>query len=126
MAFGGLSPKNSAVASGGIGRHTMAPALASAVARGCRLVSVSPLRTDTDASLGAEWIAPVPGTDADPQPRADQVRRLGAAGVIVAASLWRLRRPLNRAAEDSARLFATAREHPSKSCACCQSSLAKW
>ena len=35
VAFGGLSPKNSAVASGGIGRHTMAPALASAVARGC-------------------------------------------------------------------------------------------
>ena len=64
VAFGGLSPKNSAVASGGIGRHTMAPALASAVARGCRLVSVSPLRGDTDASLGAEWIAPVPGTDA--------------------------------------------------------------
>src|SRR5215471_21523903 len=64
VAFGGLSPKNSAVASGGIGRHTMAPALASAVARGCRVVSVSPLRSDTDASLGAEWIAPVPGTDA--------------------------------------------------------------
>jgi biotin/methionine sulfoxide reductase len=64
VAFGGLSPKNSAVASGGIGRHTMAPALTSAVARGCRLVSVSPLRSDTDASLGAEWIAPVPGTDA--------------------------------------------------------------
>ena len=64
VAFGGLSPKNSAVASGGIGRHTMAPALASAVARGCRIISVSPLRSDTDASLGAEWIAPVPGTDA--------------------------------------------------------------
>jgi biotin/methionine sulfoxide reductase len=64
VAFGGLSPKNSAVGSGGIGRHTMASALASAVARGCRLVSVSPLRTDIHASLGAEWIAPVPGTDA--------------------------------------------------------------
>ena len=63
VAFGGLSPKNSAVASGGIGRHTTAPALASAVARGCRLVSVSPLRSDTDAALGAEWIAPVPGSD---------------------------------------------------------------
>ena len=37
VAFGGLSPKNSAVASGGIGRHTVAPALTSAVARGCRL-----------------------------------------------------------------------------------------
>src|SRR5579862_1131161 len=48
VAFGGLSPKNSAVASGGIGRHVMGPALAAAVARGCRLVSVSPLRTDTD------------------------------------------------------------------------------
>jgi biotin/methionine sulfoxide reductase len=64
VAFGGLSPKNSAVASGGIGRHVMGPALAAAVARGCRLVSVSPLRTDTDLRLGAEWIAPVPGTDA--------------------------------------------------------------
>jgi biotin/methionine sulfoxide reductase len=63
VAFGGLSPKNSAVASGGIGRHVMGQALASAVARGCRLVSVSPLRTDTDISLGAEWIAAVPGTD---------------------------------------------------------------
>src|SRR5206468_3311978 len=64
VAFGGLSPKNSAVASGGIGRHVMGPALSAAVARGCRLVSVSPLRTDTDLRLGAEWIAPVPGTDA--------------------------------------------------------------
>ena len=64
VAFGGLSPKNSAVASGGIGRHTMGQALASAVARGCQLVSVSPLRGDTDISLGAEWIAPVPDTDA--------------------------------------------------------------
>ena len=64
VAFGGLSPKNSAVASGGIGRHTMGQALASAVARGCQLVSVCPLRSDTDISLGAEWIAPVPGTDA--------------------------------------------------------------
>ena len=63
VAFGGLSPKNSAVASGGIGRHTMGQALTSAVARGCQLVSVSPLRSDTDISLGADWIAPVPGTD---------------------------------------------------------------
>src|SRR5437764_1506115 len=39
-------------------------AWAAAVARGCRLVSVSPLRSDTDRRLGAEWIAPVPGTDA--------------------------------------------------------------
>jgi hypothetical protein len=31
-------------------------------------------------------IASVTGTDADPQPRIDQVRRLEAAGVIVAAS----------------------------------------
>src|SRR6204780_1613024 len=64
VAFGGLSPKNSAVAAGGIGRHTTAATLAAAVARGCRLVSVSPLRTDIDARLGAEWIAPAPGTDA--------------------------------------------------------------
>ena len=35
---------------------------------------------------GAPIIASVTGTDADPQPRADQVRRLEAAGVTVAAS----------------------------------------
>jgi FdrA protein len=35
---------------------------------------------------GAPIIASVTGADADPQPRGDQVRRLEAAGVIVAAS----------------------------------------
>jgi hypothetical protein len=81
VAFGGLSPKNSAVASGGIGRHTMGQALTAAVARGCRLVSVSPLRTDTDISLGAEWIAPVPvPPPPGPRPAARGVRQAADRG----------------------------------------------
>ena len=34
-----------------------------AAARGCRFVSVSPLRTDMPDESGAEWIAATPGTD---------------------------------------------------------------
>ena len=38
--------------------------MSAARARGCRFVSVSPLRDDTPAEAQAEWIAPRPGTDA--------------------------------------------------------------
>jgi biotin/methionine sulfoxide reductase len=35
--------------------------MSAARARGCRFVSVSPLRDDTPAEAQAEWIAPRPG-----------------------------------------------------------------
>ena len=38
--------------------------MSAARARGCRFVSVSPLRDDTPTEARAEWIAPQPGTDA--------------------------------------------------------------
>ncbi|WP_031468220.1 molybdopterin-dependent oxidoreductase [Sciscionella sediminilitoris] len=63
VAFGGLSPKNSAVAPGGIGRHDLGSWLSAAHDRGCRFVSLSPLRDDTFGALGAEWLAPIPGSD---------------------------------------------------------------
>lgn len=63
VAFGGLSPKNAAVSPGGVSRHNMRTWIAAARARGCRFVSVSPLRDDTPAESEAEWIAPLPGTD---------------------------------------------------------------
>ncbi|PSK88949.1 biotin/methionine sulfoxide reductase [Murinocardiopsis flavida] len=63
VAFGGLSPKNSAVGPGGVGRHEQASWSAAARTRGCRFVSVSPLRDDTAADLDAEWIAARPGSD---------------------------------------------------------------
>ncbi|WP_425838422.1 molybdopterin-dependent oxidoreductase [Streptomyces fractus] len=64
LAFGGLSEKNSAVGPGGIGRHPARAAIRRAVANGCRFVDVSPLADDTYADAKAEWIAPLPGTDA--------------------------------------------------------------
>jgi biotin/methionine sulfoxide reductase len=64
VAFGGLSPKNAAVATGGVSRHNARGWVSAARARGCRFVSVSPIRDDTAAEALAEWIAPRPGTDA--------------------------------------------------------------
>ncbi|WP_432509258.1 molybdopterin-dependent oxidoreductase [Kineococcus auxinigenes] len=64
LAFGGLPAKNSEVASGGISRHEIAGRLRGAKARGAQFVLVSPLRDDLAAELDAQWIAPVPGTDA--------------------------------------------------------------
>ncbi|HZC89417.1 MAG TPA: molybdopterin-dependent oxidoreductase, partial [Mycobacterium sp.] len=64
VAFGGLSPKNAAVTPGGVSRHHTRGWIAAARARGCRFVSVGPLRDDTPGEAQADWIAPRPGTDA--------------------------------------------------------------
>ncbi|MBT2588452.1 molybdopterin-dependent oxidoreductase [Arthrobacter sp. ISL-95] len=64
VAFGGLSEKNSGIGPGGIGRHVARNAITDAVARGCRFIDVSPIADDTYAEAKAEWIAPVPGSDA--------------------------------------------------------------
>lgn len=64
VAFGGLSPKNSAVSPGGVSRHNTRTWIGAARARGCRFISISPLRDDIPAEAQAEWIAPRPGTDA--------------------------------------------------------------
>ncbi|WP_227982151.1 molybdopterin guanine dinucleotide-containing S/N-oxide reductase [Nocardia spumae] len=64
VAFGGISPKNAAVNPGGVSRHHTHDWLARAHERGCRFVTVTPLRDDISASAHAEWITPRPGTDA--------------------------------------------------------------
>ena len=64
VAFGGISGKNSVVSPGGVGEHGTRSALAAARERGCRFVSVSPLRDDTPAEAEPRWLAPRPGTDA--------------------------------------------------------------
>ncbi|MFI6169609.1 molybdopterin guanine dinucleotide-containing S/N-oxide reductase [Nocardia sp. NPDC051052] len=63
VAFGGLSPKNSAVSPGGVSRHNTRGWIGAARARGCRFVSISPLRDDIPAAAEAEWLAPRPGSD---------------------------------------------------------------
>ncbi|SDY81559.1 biotin/methionine sulfoxide reductase [Saccharopolyspora shandongensis] len=64
VCFGGIAAKNSQVNSGGISRHSVAGHLRRAWARGARFTLVGPLRDDLAAELDAEWLAPVPGTDA--------------------------------------------------------------
>lgn len=63
LAFGGMALKNSRVASGGISQHIERDSMAAAARRGCRFISISPLRSDLPEEAKAEWLAPVPGTD---------------------------------------------------------------
>ncbi len=79
LSFGGMALKNSRVASGGISRHIERVSMARAAARGCRFVSVSPLRGDMPTESRAEWLAIVPGTDT--------AMMLGMAHVLVTEGL---------------------------------------
>jgi len=63
LAFGGMALKNSQTAAGGISAHVERGAMRRAAARGCRFVSISPLRSDLPDEAAFEWLAPVPGTD---------------------------------------------------------------
>ena len=79
VMFGGLPVKNAQVTSGGVGRHTMPGALRAAKARGVAFVSISPIRSDAMPEIGAEWLAPRPGTD--------MAVMLGLAHTLVAEGL---------------------------------------
>ncbi|WP_449277036.1 molybdopterin-dependent oxidoreductase [Leucobacter sp. GX24907] len=63
VAFGGLSEKNTAISSGGIGNHYSREFVERARANGCTFVDVTPIRDDTFGVADAEWIAPLPGSD---------------------------------------------------------------
>ena len=63
LAFGGMALKNSRVASGGVSRHVERDAMRDAAARGCRFVSISPLKSDLPDEVSFEWLPAVPNTD---------------------------------------------------------------
>jgi len=63
VCFGGIPLKNTMVSPGGATRHPARDHLRAARARGAEFVLVSPLRDDMPDFVGAEWLAPVPGTD---------------------------------------------------------------
>jgi biotin/methionine sulfoxide reductase len=63
VAFGGIGTKNTQVEPGGAGQHSTAYWLHQLKDAGVQVVSVTPLREDTPAFLGAEWLAPRPNTD---------------------------------------------------------------
>ncbi|MEM9148637.1 MAG: molybdopterin-dependent oxidoreductase [Pseudomonadota bacterium] len=63
VMFGGLPLRNAQISGGGVGRHRLRGELEACRAAGVRFVNLSPLRSDAPDALGAEWLAPRPGTD---------------------------------------------------------------
>ncbi len=63
IAFGGLSPKNWHVTSGGAGNHHMPRYICSARKSGTKFIVVSPVADDIPDGSDAQWIAPRPGSD---------------------------------------------------------------
>ncbi len=63
MMFGGASPKNAQVSSGGLSRHALREGILACRDNGAELVSISPIRDDTALEAGAQWWAPRPQSD---------------------------------------------------------------
>lgn len=63
VAFGGLSPKNWRVTSGGAGNHHMPGHIQTARKKGTKFIIVSPMADDIPEGSDAQWIAPRPGSD---------------------------------------------------------------
>lgn len=63
VAFGGMALKNMRVASGGISKHIERDSLRTAAKRGCRFVSVSPIKSDMPEEANFEWFPISPATD---------------------------------------------------------------
>lgn len=63
LCFGGISGRTAQIASAGTSFHEVESALATAIAKGMKVIGVSPSRSDFEDMPGAEWIAIRPGTD---------------------------------------------------------------
>ncbi len=63
VMFGGASAKNMRVTTGGAGSHEAKGWLQAARARDVEFVNISPLRTDIQEELNAQWLPIRPGTD---------------------------------------------------------------
>jgi biotin/methionine sulfoxide reductase len=63
VGFGGVPTRNAQISAGGTGRHRTHEALMQARDAGVEFVNISPLRSDMDEDLGADWLAPRPGSD---------------------------------------------------------------
>lgn len=63
LAFGGMPLRNSQISAGGVGRHRTREALLQASQAGVQFVNISPIRSDMQPELNAQWLAPRPCTD---------------------------------------------------------------
>ena len=63
VMFGGVPRKNAQVSSGGISRHILRESLDAACRAGADLISISPIRDDTEADPAPRWLPIRPNTD---------------------------------------------------------------
>ena len=63
VAFGGLAERNTQICDGGNSLHRFPGHLRACAEAGVKFINISPLRTDIIEDIGAEWLAPEPGTD---------------------------------------------------------------
>ena len=63
VMFGGMPLRNVQVSGGGVAQHRLRDQLRDCSTAGVRFVNFSPLRSDALGDLGAEWLAPRPGSD---------------------------------------------------------------
>lgn len=63
VMFGGMALRNTQVSDGGVGKHRMAGNLEDCAKAGVQFVNISPLRSDAEDMLKAEWMPVQPGTD---------------------------------------------------------------
>lgn len=79
VSFGGLSPKNFQIDSGGMGDHLGNEWMARVAARGIEVVNISPLRDDMSDTVKASWLPLRPNTDT--------AMMLGIAHTLIAEGL---------------------------------------
>ncbi|WP_299210032.1 molybdopterin-dependent oxidoreductase [uncultured Tateyamaria sp.] len=63
VMFGGMAKRNTQVSDGGIATHRMQDNMRKCAQNGVEFVNISPLRSDTDPVLKAEWMPVHPGSD---------------------------------------------------------------
>ena len=63
VMFGGMPLRNVQVSGGGVAQHRLRDQLKACADAGVDFVNISPLRSDALDDLGAEWLAPRPGSD---------------------------------------------------------------
>ncbi|MFK7746210.1 MAG: molybdopterin-dependent oxidoreductase [Roseobacter sp.] len=63
VLFGGMPLRNTQICDGGNSKHRMSGNLATCAANGVECINISPLKSDVEEILKAEWLAPRPGSD---------------------------------------------------------------
>ena len=63
VAFGGIPLKNGQIDSGGLGVHRQREGLMAAKDAGVDFINISPIQSDMDHAVGAEWLALRPNSD---------------------------------------------------------------